>query len=255
MSTVLIDGLVADLAAEHASLDAIAAHAGDWDIPTPAAGWTIRHQIAHLTAFDTLAVLALTDPGAFAAEQDQAGTDPEGYGAGVLVPFLAMTREELLTRWRDGRTILLAAFTRADPASRYLWYGPPMGLASMITARLMETWAHGQDVADAVGVTRAPSPRLAHIARIACLAFGFSYLNRGLDVPEQRVRVELDGVDGPWTFGDEDSADVVRGSLQEFCLVLTRRRKIGDTALTVVGPVAGEWMRIGQAYAGPPAAD
>ena len=42
----------------------------------------------------------------------------------------------------------------------------PMSLMSFGTARLMETWAHGQDIADALGVRRTPTDRLRHIAYI-----------------------------------------------------------------------------------------
>ena len=49
-------------------------------------------------------------------------------------------------------TALLAACWRRStrrPASP--WYGPSMSARSFVTARLMETWAHGMDVADALG--------------------------------------------------------------------------------------------------------
>ncbi len=41
-----------------------------------------------------------------------------------------------------------------------------MGAKSFLTARLMEAWAHGSEIAEAVGATRAPTDRLRHIAQL-----------------------------------------------------------------------------------------
>ena len=112
-----------------------------------------------------------------------------------------------------------------------------MGARSFATARLMETWAHGQDVADALDATREPTARLRHVAHIGVLARPFAYATRGMQVPERDVRVELAAPDGStWTWGPEDAADVVRGDALDFCLVVTQRRHPADTALVVEGP-------------------
>ena len=64
------------------------------------------------------------------------------------------------------------------------------------------------------------------------------------------VHDEVTGED--WTWGDEGVVDQVRGPALDFCLVVTQRRHLDDTALEVEGPVAAEWMSIAQAFAGPP---
>jgi len=133
------------------------------------------------------------------------------------------------------------------------WYGPPMSAASKITARLMETWAHGQDVADALGRTRVATDRLRHVAHIGVGARPFSYAINGRELPADPVRVELIGPSGDqWTWGDPDAANVVRGSALDFCLVITQRRHRDDTDVVAEGPLADEWLAIGQAFAGPP---
>lgn len=139
------------------------------------------------------------------------------------------------------------------PRVRIPWFGPDMSVASALTARIMETWAHGQDVADALGATRTPAARLRHVVFLGFQSFPNSYRSRGLEVPAAAVRVELEGVGGePWLFGPEGAADVVRGPASDFCLVVTQRRHLDDTKLVCVGPVASEWMGIAQAFAGPP---
>jgi uncharacterized protein (TIGR03084 family) len=128
-----------------------------------------------------------------------------------------------------------------------------MSAASSITARIMETWAHGQDVADALEATRTPTDRLRHVAFIGARALPNSYQARGLAVPDTAVRVELRAPSGDlWAFGPEGAPDTVRGPALDFCLVVTQRRHPDDLDLEVHGPVAGEWMSIAQAFAGPP---
>jgi len=128
-----------------------------------------------------------------------------------------------------------------------------MAARSFATARLMETWAHGQDVADALGVVRRPTARLRHVAHIGVRARPFSYAVRAMTVPTGDVRVELRGPDGEkWSWGQPDAPDAVRGDAVDFCLLVTQRRHRDDVGLTVVGPLATEWMAIAQAYAGPP---
>jgi uncharacterized protein (TIGR03084 family) len=250
-----LDALIDDLADEQASLDVLVADlaALDWSLASPAEGWSVRHQIAHLAYFDGAAVKAIEAPEEFAVLRAEADTDPQGYGERVLVPYLELPGSGLLEEWRAGRDRITKALRSAEKGARVSWYGPSMSLASMVTARLMETWAHGQDVADALGAVREPSRRLEHVARLACLARPYSYLVRGRSVPDAGVRVELTGPDEmTWTFGDAAATDIVTGPLTDFCLVLTRRRHVADSRLTARGPVAEEWLAIGQAYAGPP---
>lgn len=247
-----LHALVADLAAEQGALDAVLGQITEnqWQLPTPAEGWTVAHQVAHLTYFDAAAATAASDPDGFAELRARADADPDGYGKEVLVPYLSMAGPELLHTWQQGRARLADALMNVPAGTRVPWYGPSMSVASMVTARLMETWAHGQDIVDALGVRREPTARLAHVARIACLARPYSYAVNGLALPATTVRAELATADGgTWTFGPDDADEVVRGSLLDFCLVLTQRRHVDDTGLEAEG-TAAEWLRIGQAYAG-----
>ncbi len=252
--------MCADLAAEHLDLDGIVAGLGDaeWSTPTPSPGWAIRDQISHLWFFDQRATMALTDSDAFAADLqaivDNIGTDPS------IAAGRAMEPAELLHHWREDRDRLLRVAATIDPSARVPWYGPPMAARSFVTARLMETWAHGQDVADALGVTRLATARLRHVAHIGVRARPFSYAIHGITVPEFDVVVHLRGPAGePWLWGEshdhstdppEQPPAFVSGPALDFCLVVTQRRHLADTRLRVVGDAAIEWMAIAQAFAG-----
>jgi uncharacterized protein (TIGR03084 family) len=158
----------------------------------------------------------------------------------------------LLATWRDGRTRLAQAAAAVPADARIEWYGPSMSKRSFLSARLMETWAHGQDVVDAVGAERPATDRLRHVAQLGVITRAWSYKNRGLEAPEEEVRVELAAPSGDaWTWGPADSANSITGPAEDFCLVVTQRRHVDDTALVTNGALAREWMEIAQAFAGP----
>jgi uncharacterized protein (TIGR03084 family) len=245
--------LAADLAAESAVTRTLVAGLDEtgWRTPTPAAGWDIADQIGHLAYFDDVAVRAAVRPGKFRAELAAA---PENIDPDTIVArYRDRSGVELLAWFDAARTELLETFTKLDPRQRLPWFGPDMSAASLLTARLMETWAHTQDIADALGVTREPTRRLRHVAHIGIGARAFSYAARGRTPPQTPVWVELTAPDGtPWTWGQPDAADRVTGPALDFCLLVTQRRHRDDLALVTEGPVAQEWMAIAQAFAGPP---
>lgn len=246
-----------DLQAEHVALDVVVAglDPAQWDLATPAAGWSIRDSISHLWFFDQRARMALDEStrADFLADAQQllaavgGGDDPSVSCGRALMPA------DLLESWRADRARLLDVARAADPSSRIPWYGPAMAARSFVTARLMETWAHGQDVRDALGLPPEASARLVHVAHIGVRARPFAYAINGLELPEHDVFVQLTAPDGQeWTWGDVASPDRVGGSALDFCLVVTQRRNVADTSLEIEGAGAWQWMGIAQAFAGPP---
>ncbi|MCW2571324.1 MAG: mycothiol-dependent maleylpyruvate isomerase [Frankiales bacterium] len=244
--------LLDDLRAEQADLRGIVEDA-DLATPTPAEGWDVRDSISHLAGTDVEATLSMTDPDAFVAKLPQVGANIDGFLTRQLTERRGLPRDEFMASWQGGFEALLQAFERVDPAAKLPWYGPPMSPTSFATARLMEYWAHGQDVADGLGVTRTPTARLRHICHLGYRTRGFSYVNRGLGPPATDVRLELTGPDGTvWRYGSDDAPDCVTGTALDFCLLVTQRRHRDDVALVAVGAAADEWLSIAQAYAGPP---
>ncbi|GAA4070181.1 TIGR03084 family metal-binding protein [Nonomuraea soli] len=248
----LIGELLDDLRAETADLNDLLRplRSDDWELPTPAQGWAIRDQVSHLAYFDEAATRAVADPIGFRASLAEVSAqfvDDQVDESRILLA------EEVAEWFSRARATMLETFATLGAKDRVPWYGPDMSAASFVTARLMETWAHGQDVADAVKVERRPTARLRHVALIGCQARPYSYAVRGLQPPSRPVRVELSLPDGtPWTHGPQDAADRVSGTALDFCLVVTQRIHRDDTGLETTGEAAAEWMGIAQAFAGPP---
>ena len=253
-----LDEIRADLRAEQDELDVIVAAlpAEQWATPTASPGWTVADQLGHLTYFDGAAALAITDQDAFRATVDdlmqRALGNAEGADDFTLADFRALEPSGQLSKWRANCALLDSAAATLTGDSRIGWYGPSMGAKSFLTARLMEVWAHGDDIAQAAGAERHPTDRLRHIVQLGFITRGWTYAVRRETPPEGSVRLELSSPSGAaWIFGPDDATDVVRGSAEEFCLVVTQRANVADTALEATG-VARHWLERAQAFAGPP---
>nr|WP_042190534.1 TIGR03084 family metal-binding protein [Kibdelosporangium sp. MJ126-NF4]CEL19413.1 FIG01121555: hypothetical protein [Kibdelosporangium sp. MJ126-NF4]CTQ94788.1 FIG01121555: hypothetical protein [Kibdelosporangium sp. MJ126-NF4] len=244
-----------DLLAEGQSLDDLVAGLPSeaWATMTPAEGWTVAHQIAHLAWTDDGSILAATDAAAFQEVVTEAWKNPTGFVDDGAEQLSRTPPAQLLERWRTGRTALADALAAVPAGTKLPWFGPPMSPMSMATARIMETWAHGLDVADALGVSREPTMRLRHVAHISVRTRDFAYNVHSLTPPAEPFYVALTAPDGStWTWGPQDAAQTVTGPALDLCLIATQRRHRADTALVATGPDADKWLDIAQAFAGLP---
>ncbi len=247
--------IVADLRAESDDLDTLVAPlpADAWANPTPAPGWTIAHQVAHLLWTDRVALTAVTDEAGFAEVLAGAAADPAGFVDAGAEEVATAPAAELLADWRVTRGRLHEALLTVPDGRKLPWFGPAMSAASMATARLMETWAHGLDVADALGVKRAATGRLRSIAHIGVRTRDYAFVVNNLAPPSDPFLIELRGPGGDtWSWGPPDAAQRVTGAAEDFCFLVTQRRALDTLDITAVGADARRWVEIAQAFAGPP---
>ena len=246
--------LAADLAAESAVTRALVAglDKAGWRTPTPAAGWDIADQISHLAYFNEVTVQSAVHPEQFNAELAAAEADGGINPDTIAARFRDRTGAELLAWFEVARAELIDTFIGLDPRARLPWFGPAMSAASSLTARIMETWAHTQDIADALGVSPRADAHGCATSRTSAWARACS-ATPSTGKPRRPIRSVSSSSDrrAPvWTWGPEDAEDRVTGPALDFCLLVTQRRHRDDLALAVTGPAATEWMTIAQAFAG-----
>ncbi len=224
-----------------------------WMTITACAPWTVKDQLSHLAWNDHATVLALTEPERFVQAKP---STPEGIQAmvdSVISDNQYRSGPDVVHWFWSERERMLEAITGRDPRERIPWYGPDMSIASKLTARFMETWAHGYDITNALGVQREPTDRVRHVVFLGLQALPNAYSAQGWAVPEVPVRVEVLAPSGAvWSFGRADAVNVIRGSAFELAQVVTQRIHPADTSLRAEGSVATEWLGIAQAFAGPP---
>lgn len=251
--------LCQDLLAEYHELDQLCQSLtlAQWQIRSDFYGWTPWDEIAHLCYFDETGLQSARSPGEFASDaklladrlvkgQEISGIARERYAS--------LDGPTLLQHWRRRYESLVLVLSEMDPKARLPWYGPPMSARSFASARLMETWAHGQDVWDVVGRTRPASSRLKHIAHLGVTTFKWTFVNRKLPVPDVVPYVELSAPDGSFWTWNENSADCcVKGCAVDFCLLVTQRRHLQETGLVYIGDEVARWLSMAQCFAGPPA--
>lgn len=256
-----VAALAADLLDEQAALLALIESVGQrgWRLPTPAEGWDVADSVSHLCYYDEAAASALTDPAAFEASKPPPARTEPTIGVRVIpeTPDVAigrsLVRDGLLERWAAARAGLLDAVRSTPADARVPWFGPPMGLATFVSARIMETWAHGQDIADAVGAAPVISERLRHICHLGVATRAYSFSANGARDPGDPIRVEVEAPGGgTWSWGPAGVRQKVHGSALDLALVVTQRRHFSDTDLWPEGAVAAWWLSIAQCYAGPP---
>ncbi len=224
--------------------------------PTQFKTWTLNDVIGHLHFWNWAADLSLTDEAGFTAVMSEVS---EKQKAGHTLRqtetvFLGdLNGHELLEAWRGFYGPMAERFAAADPKARLKWAGPDMSVRSSITARLMETWAHGQEVYDTLGIERVDADRIRNIAHLGLNTFGWTFMVRGLAVPEDKPYVRLTAPSGAiWEWNTPQADNMIEGSATEFCQVVTQVRNIADTSLAVTGDTARRWMAMAQCFAGPP---
>ena len=254
MAESMLDGVLDDLATECDRLDDLVSDLPDedWRLPTPAEGWDIATTIAHLAWTDEVAVVAATDKAAWDSLVLEAIADPSGFVDKEALAGGRTAPADLLDRWRAARP-RLADVLRGYPAGEKMpWFGPPMSPTSMATARFMETWAHGLDVGEALGVEDEPNDRVRHVVHLGVRTRSFSFVNNGLEAPTGEVRVVLTAPSGEtWEYGDPAAEQSVSGPAWDFALLVTQRKHRDDLALVAEGPDADRWLDVAQAFAGP----
>jgi uncharacterized protein (TIGR03084 family) len=243
-----------DLLAEGEELERLVAGLSpdQWALPTPAPGWTIAHQVAHLAFIAHLAGAAAADAEEFERLAAPARVDFQGAVDAALAEYLADSPENLLARWHSEQEAAAKALAAVPAGQTVPWLVNPLPPVVLAAAGIMELFGHGQDIADALGVRREYTDRIMHLAAFGTLVRDFGYQARGLTPPDEPFRFELTAPSGVVAeFGPADARQRITGPAVDFCLLITRRRHHEDLNLVAQGSEAQHWLHIAQAYRGP----
>jgi uncharacterized protein (TIGR03084 family) len=243
------EDFLAESEALHAAL--VGSDRARWTEPTQFKGWTIEQVIRHLKFWNAMTILQLDDEPRLLATLAEVTAAPSirAYEDGVDDE----AGDALLESWIAGARDAADAFADVDPKRRLKWAGPEMSARSSMTARLMETWAHGQEVFDHLGLAREETDRVKGICFLGVQTYGWSFANRGETAPDPPPYVSLTAPSGDvWAWGDPASPSRVEGPAVAFAQVVAQTRNIADTDLKAVGEAAERWMAVAQCFAGPP---
>jgi enediyne biosynthesis protein E11 len=246
--------VVAALTADGDEVDQLVADLSErqWRLPTPAPGWSIAHQVAHLTATFRMAALAASDAARFTAMTATLSDDFTANVAAAMAPYLNDPPPVLLARWRAERQAAQRALAAVPPGQTVPWLVRPLPGPVLAAAGMMELFGHGQDISDALGVTRTHTDRIRHLVAFGVRTWDFGYLARGSTPPDAAFRFEITAPSGAvWQFGPADAEEVICGPAVDFCLLVTRRRHHADLGVRATGEHAERWLELAQAYRGP----
>ena len=224
-----------------------------WTEPTQFKQWTPEHILRHLHCWNEAADWAVHSPKTF--QERLASSREHTRQGGNMREFerqmVDVSGHALLERWQAFALDMAERWQVLDARQRVDWAGPPMSVRSSLTARQMETWAHGQAIFDMLGQDRPETARLRNIVVLGVNTFAWSHKVRGWDVPDPMPRMELTGPSGePWSFGETGESGLVHGSAKDFAQVVTQTRHLLDTELRVEGEVARRWLLNAQCFAG-----
>ena len=218
--------------------------------------WTINDVIGHLHIFNFAANLSLNS-----FDQFQKFFSPISKALNEGVSLLeaqncwlnGLAGQALLDAWWEEVQIVSKKFENADPKLRLKWVGPDMSARSSITARQMETWAHGQEIFDILGEARVEDDRIKNIVHLGVSTFSWTFKNRNLNAPITFPFVELKSPSGIiWQWNEPSDQALVKGLAVDFASVVTQIRNVFDTSLKTKGNDAARWMEYAQCFAGPP---
>ncbi|MCZ6856245.1 MAG: TIGR03084 family metal-binding protein [Gammaproteobacteria bacterium] len=217
--------------------------------------WTINTVIRHLHMWNWAADLALEDRDAFKTFLGELRSNEGSLNEFENNWVDGLSGQALVQTWHEFFLEMAPRFGVADPAKRVVWAGPDMSVRSSITARLMETWAHGQEIYDLLGVVRENADRIRNIVVLGVNTYGWTFNVRGEQPPQPMPHLRLTAPSGElWTFNDASTSELIEGLAEEFCQVVTQVRNIADVQLRITGPNATDWMAKAQCFAGGPQA-
>lgn len=189
----------------------------------------VAAELAELTVHARRVVLAVQSGDSSAA--------PQVTASGLL--------HDVVQAWLSEHRKATALLAGADGEVR--WNGEPLRAPVIAAELLTAVFAHGQDIADLLGVPLIRKDSIGHVAYYGVRTRDAAYYRQGLAAPDVPFRFELRAPSGTeWAFGPADSTERVIGRAEDFCLLVTGRRPAADLYVEAIGAHAREWLELVQ---------
>lgn len=251
--------ILSDLVAEQQALDQFLQRINErqWKLPTSAPGWSIKDTVSHLAYTERFAAQVLAE-GSSVVKKAKVD-DVDAWTALGITEGREMRYQQVIEWWRNSRADVVDALSRMEGTDRVPWIAGDMSARAFATLRLMETWAHGLDIKDAMeGLLTydeeeedptADTSRIRHVAWLAHRMLPYAFAEAGEDFPDSGIRLELMGPRyARWVYGPEDAADVIKGIASEWCRIAVQRMDHGTTSLKTEGDKAETAIKIVRTY-------
>lgn len=239
--------ILSDLVAEQQFLDQSLQRIPikNWDKVTPAKPWTVRDTISHLADFAELAADALD--GGDRVKEWQTSTDLDALRNRAIAKGRGMRPQDVIEWWRGGRAKVIEPLSHMSEEDRVEWIEGTMSAKTFATFRLMETWAHGLDIYDALSIEVEDTTRIRHVCWLGWKTLPYAFKAAGLDYAPVRVEVIGPGY-AKWVYGADDAENVIKGSASDWARIVVRRVPPGKTRLKLTGELAETALEVAQAY-------
>ena len=239
--------ILSDLVAEQQFLDQFLQRIPlkDWDKKTRSVGWTIRDTISHLADSEELAASVMT--GEADLTRYRSTPDLDSLRQEAVDKGRKMRPQDVIEWWRGGRAKVVEPLSHMGPEHRLEWIAGSMSARTLATTRLMETWAHGLDIYEALGAEIEDTPRIRHICWLGWKSLPYAFKLAGHDYVPIRVEVIGPGY-VKWVYGPDDAENLIKGSAADWARLSVRRATVKDTRLKVTGEAAQVAVEVVRTY-------
>lgn len=239
--------ILSDLVAEQQFLDQSLQRIPikNWDRVTPAKPWTVRDTISHLADFAELAADALV--GGEKVQEWRTATDLDALRQRAIKKGRSMRPQDVIEWWRGGRARVVEPLSHMSEDDRVEWIEGSMSAKTFATFRLMETWAHGLDIYQALDIEVEDTARIRHVCWLGWKTLPYAFKAAGVDYSPIRVEVIGPGY-AKWTYGPAEAENQIKGSASEWARVVVRRIPPKKARLKTSGELAQKALEVAQAY-------
>jgi uncharacterized protein (TIGR03084 family) len=159
----------------------------------------------------------------------------------------SMRPQDVIEWWRGGRAKVVEPLSHMGADDRVPWIAGDMSARTFATFRLMETWMHGLDIYQTLGIEVEDTQRIRHVCWLGWKTLPYAFKQAGEHYEPVRVEVIGPGY-AKWVYGPEDADNLIKGSASDWARLVVHRAKPSDIRLKVTGEQAETAIKVARAF-------